>query len=231
MTKKQSESLSPGLRARRVALQHLSYLVTEDEEFKAARRSILERFRPLEGLDFDGLVQLLLSARRESGRRTLPEQLMHEVTKLAVRYDYDKIKDGVFLMFQMVITGLPPSLWALEDYMTLAWKPTFLIAPHETFDEMRRRVEKDLRRFWGESDTARNEWQWTDHLSLSDLPDKVEWYFERKIKGIPLRRVAANAVYSEGTIRRGIRQVQHLLGIPPDRPGRPPKLVNAHDRN
>jgi len=239
-SRKTQVALKAGPLAHRHALGHLSLLVRQHSEFISARRDLLQRFPWLASLDLDlaaATFEIIMQAmEREDlrGANSLARvvyradlasvaYVMAESVRLASRFGYDRIPDGDCFMFQMVATGGPPRLWEFGDEGAVVWKPMLVVDADDTWERWSKRTLRRLRAFWAEISTQRAARAWAENIRLDDLHRRVEWFFRWTIQGQSLSDIGDEVGYSEYAVRRGVNQVQRLLGIQVRR-GRPRKL-------
>jgi len=232
--------IKAGPLAHRHALGHLSFLVRQHPEFIAARRDLLQRFPWLGSLDLDlaaATFEIMMQAmEREDfrGANSLARvvyradlasvaYVMAESERLASRFGYDRIPEGDHFMFQMVATGGPPRLWEFGDEGAVVWEPMFVVDADDTWERWSKRTLRILRAFWAEISAQRAARAWAENIRLDDLHRRVEWFYRWTVLGQSLPDIGEEARYSEFAVRRGVNQVQRLLGIQVRR-GRPRKL-------
>jgi HAMP domain-containing protein len=214
--------------------------VREHPEFVAARQDLVQRFPWLGSLDLDlaaATFEIMMQAmEREDlrGANSLARvvyradlasvaYVMAESVRLASRFGYDRVPEGDHFMFQMVATGGPPNLWEFGDAGPIACKLVLPVDAEDTWERWSKRALRRLRAAWTEIAAQRTAHRWAENIRLDDLHRRVEWFFRWTVQGQSLSDIGDEVGYSEYAVRRGVNQVQRLLGIQVRR-GRPRKL-------
>lgn len=202
----------------------LSSHICKETKFQQFRRRILPRLPLTRHLNviasdasqpayggYDELLSVFKFMRDAPAKGSPLAETLTEIRKEATHYCLDRVEDGDWLFFQMIVTGQTPDLRDYGVEPALEWRPTVWIPPGEDFDSVLRQVTRLLHIDWPKIKKHWADREWAEKIPLLELSEYSRWFFEVRIKGLSVVALTTQTGHSESTIRRGIKSVERLI--------------------